>query len=134
MENHMNWKAVEADWDHFKSRVKGKWNKLTDSDMDQIHGDRHRLMQALQDRYSLTKDKIEEQVEQFLEEAGSWISEAKEKVLDAAQRSGQYLMENSFNDMASDLQATIRRNPIRCALISLGIGYLIGRVLTPSTR
>lgn len=132
MENHMNWREVEADWDHYKKRVKGKWDKLTDADMDQIHGDRHRLMQALQERYSLPKEKAEEQLDQFLDEAENWISEAKEKVIQAAQCSGQYLMEKSINDMANDLQSVIRKNPIRCTLISLGVGYCLGRMLTSS--
>jgi len=134
MDNHSHWHAIESDWDHFKDQIQEKWKKLTDDDMETIHGDRHRLMKAIQSRYSLAKNQAAEQVEEFIGEATNWMAHAKEKVVDAAQRGSEYLMDNSFNDMAADLQRSIRLHPIRSVFISLGIGYLLGRLACANQR
>jgi uncharacterized protein YjbJ (UPF0337 family) len=134
MENHINWESVEAHWDDFKDRVKHKWNKLTDDDMRDIHGDRYRLMQALQDRYEITRDKVEKQVSDFLESNGTWIESVKQRVMEVTERGKQYVQENSITDMTSDLRCMIRKNPIRTTLISIGIGYMLGRVLSMGSR
>lgn len=134
MENHINWREVETHWDDFKDRIKDKWRKLTDDDMRDIHGDRHRLMQALQDRYDLTKDKVEKQVEDFFEGTGSWIEGAKQRVVDVAERGKQYVQENSISDMTADLRCVIRKNPIRSALVTLGIGYMLGKIASLGSR
>lgn len=134
MENHIDWGAVQSHWDDYKDRIKDKWNKLTDDDMRNIHGDRHRLMQALQDRYQITKDKVEKQVTDFLESSGSWIEGAKQRVVEVAERGKQYVQENSISDMTADLRSMIRKNPIRTALLSVGIGYMLGRIFSSGSR
>ena len=133
MENHINWNAVEAHWDDYKDRIQDKWDKLTDDDMRKIHGDRHRLMQALQDRYQLTKDKVETQVSDFLDSASSWMEMAKRRVAEVAEQGKQYVQENSITDMTADLRDAVQQNPIRSILISLGIGYVLGRLFSSSS-
>jgi uncharacterized protein YjbJ (UPF0337 family) len=130
MENPINWKAVERKWDDYKDHVKDKWRKLTDDDLNQIHGDRHRLMTALQDRYNMTKDKVEEQVNTFFSEAGSWFDEARDKVVEVARKGKEYIQETNLPDMASDVKALISKYPITAALIGIGLGYLCGRMFT----
>ena len=34
----MNWDTVKGDWKQFKGKVKQKWGKLTDDDLDVIEG------------------------------------------------------------------------------------------------
>ncbi|MFT3879643.1 MAG: hypothetical protein QM703_08285 [Gemmatales bacterium] len=134
MHNHINWGEVEAHWDDFKDRIKDKWNKLTEDDMRDIRGDRHRLTQALQDRYELTRDKVEKQLDDFIENAGSWVEGARQRVVQAAQRGKHYIQENSISDMTADLRGVIRKNPIRSALVTLGIGYMLGKITSLGSR
>jgi uncharacterized protein YjbJ (UPF0337 family) len=54
---------------------------------------------------------------------GSAASTVAEQ-LDAA---GSYLQENSFQNMANDLAALIRRYPLQSLAIGLGIGFLVAR-------
>lgn len=134
MDKNINWHEVETHWDDFKDRIQGKWKKLTDDDLRDIHGDRHRLMQALQDRYQLTKDKVEKQLEDFFVSTGSWIEGARVRVVEVAERGKQYVQENSIPDMTADLRSVIRKNPIRTALLSLGIGYMLGKIFSSSSK
>jgi len=134
MNNHIDWKAVESHWEEYKDRIKDKWKKLTDDDLKNIHGDRHRLMQALQDRYQLTKDKVEKQVEEFLDTAGTWMEGAKQRVMEVAERGKQYMQENTIKDMTADIRYVIRKNPVRSTLVSIGIGFLLGKLLSSSSR
>ena len=134
MDNHTNWREVETHWDDFKDRIKDKWKKLTDDDLRSIHGDRHRLIQALQDRYELTKDKVEKQMDDFFENSSSWIQSAKQRVVEVAEQGKQYVQENSISDMTADLRSVICKNPIRTALVSLGIGYMLGKIFSIGSR
>lgn len=134
MENHINWSELETHWDDYKDRIKHQWGKLTDEDMRDIHGDRHRLMQALQDRYQITKDKVERQVTDFLANSGSWIEQAKLRVVEVAEQGKKYVQQNSITDMTADLRRVIRHRPIQTALVSIGVGYLLGRLFSGNSR
>ena len=134
MENHINWNEVEGHWNDYKDRVKDNWCKLTEDDLKEIKGDRHRLLSALQERYGMAKDKVEQQVSEFFAKAGDWIEETKDKVADAAKRGKQYFHEHSVTDITADIQQLIIRNPIRSTLVGIGVGYFVGRYLTGSYR
>jgi uncharacterized protein YjbJ (UPF0337 family) len=134
MHNHINWDDVRSHWDEYRDKVKHQWTKLTDDDIRDIRGDRQRLMQALQDRYEITKDKVEKEVTEFFEGSGNWIDQAKQKVLNIAEQGKQYVRDNSLPDMTNDLQQVIRRHPIRSALVSLGIGYVLAKLGSMTSR
>lgn len=134
MNHHIEWGEVETHWDDFKDHIKNKWRKLTDDDMRDIHGDRHRLMEALQDRYELTRDKVEKQMDDFIEGAGSWIEGVRQRVFETTERGKHYIRENSLSDMTADLRGVIRKYPIRSALITLGIGYMLGKISSIGSR
>ena len=61
----MNWDRIEGEWKNFKGKVREKWGKLTDSDVDNIGGKKDRLVGRLQERYGTAKDKIEAEVDEW---------------------------------------------------------------------
>ncbi|MEZ4282318.1 MAG: CsbD family protein [Myxococcota bacterium] len=61
----MNWDQVEGNWKQLKGRVKQTWGKLTDDDLDFIDGKRIELIGKIQERHGITKDKAEEQLNEF---------------------------------------------------------------------
>jgi uncharacterized protein YjbJ (UPF0337 family) len=63
----MNWDVIEGDWKQFKGRVKEKWGKLTDDNLDTIAGKRDQLTGSIQEAYGITKDQAELQVKAFEE-------------------------------------------------------------------
>jgi len=47
--------------------VKEKWGELTDDELDQIEGRRERLAGKIQERYGITLEEAQKQVDDWLE-------------------------------------------------------------------
>jgi uncharacterized protein YjbJ (UPF0337 family) len=62
----MNWDQLEGKWKHLKGRVREKWGRLTDDDLDVIAGKRDQLIGRLQERYGIAKDEAERQADAFV--------------------------------------------------------------------
>jgi uncharacterized protein YjbJ (UPF0337 family) len=61
----MNWDRIEGKWKQAMGKVKEKWGKLTDDDIQMINGKRDQLVGRIQERYGIAKDVAERQVEEF---------------------------------------------------------------------
>ena len=64
----MNWDRVEGQWKQIKGKVVEQWGKLTDDDLDVIAGKRELLAGRIQERYGVSRDEAEKQVEQWKSE------------------------------------------------------------------
>jgi uncharacterized protein YjbJ (UPF0337 family) len=64
-EVHMDWNRVEGNWKQIKGKVKDRWRKLTDDDLDDINGSREQLEDKLQERYGYPKDQIRKDVDDW---------------------------------------------------------------------
>ncbi len=62
----MNWDQIEGKWKQTKGKVRERWGRLTDDDIDQIAGKQEQLVGRLQERYGLMKEVAQEQVNDFL--------------------------------------------------------------------
>ena len=58
MESKMDWNRVEGNWKQAKGKVKEKWGKLTDDDLDVVAGRRDQLEGKIQERYGIAKDQV----------------------------------------------------------------------------
>ncbi|WP_337030846.1 CsbD family protein [Pantoea agglomerans] len=58
----MNKDEASGNWKQFKGKMKEKWGKLTDDDMQVIEGKRDQLVGKIQERYGSTKDEAEREV------------------------------------------------------------------------
>ncbi len=61
----MNWDEVAGKWNQMKGSVKEKWGKLTDGDIAVINGRRDQLVGKIQERYGITKEAAEQQVNEW---------------------------------------------------------------------
>jgi uncharacterized protein YjbJ (UPF0337 family) len=61
----MNWDTIQGDWKRFKGKVREKWGKLTDDDLDTINGKRDQLEGTLQKAYGRTREEIRHEVDDF---------------------------------------------------------------------
>jgi uncharacterized protein YjbJ (UPF0337 family) len=62
----MNWDRIEGKWKQSAGKVKEKWGKLTDDDLDVVAGRRDQLVGKIQERYGIAKDAAERQVDEFV--------------------------------------------------------------------
>jgi len=61
----VNWEQIEGRWNQLKGAVKQRWGKLTDHDLDVIAGKKDELLGKLQEKYGITKEQAEKQLEQW---------------------------------------------------------------------
>ena len=61
----MNWDRVEGQWKQIKGKVVEQWGKLTDDDLDVISGKREQLAGRIQERYGVSRDEAEKQVDKW---------------------------------------------------------------------
>jgi uncharacterized protein YjbJ (UPF0337 family) len=64
-EAKMDWNRVEGNWKQVKGKVKEKWGKLTDDDLDVINGRRDQLEGKIQERYGFAKDQARKDIDDW---------------------------------------------------------------------
>lgn len=55
----MNRDILEGNWHQMKGKVKARWGKLTDDELDQIEGNYEMLCGRIQEAYGLSRDQVE---------------------------------------------------------------------------
>ena len=68
----MNQETLKGEWSQLKGRIRKRWGKLTDDDLDQIAGDREILVGKLQERYGRGRGQVEHWF-------GEWSADAQGK-------------------------------------------------------
>ena len=57
--------SFETKWNKLKGEVQNKWGKLTNDDVDIIEGDEKILVSKLQERYDMTEEEAQKEVDSF---------------------------------------------------------------------
>lgn len=61
----MNTDIIKGKWKQLNGQIKTQWGKLTDDDLTIADGNREYLAGKVQERYGITKDVAQKQVEDF---------------------------------------------------------------------
>lgn len=61
----MNADIWKGNWKQFVGDVKKEWGKLTDDQVQQIDGDREKLIGEIQESYGVARDEAEKKVEDW---------------------------------------------------------------------
>ncbi len=148
----MNWSTMSGSWDEAKDQIKSVWARLTDDDLSHVEGQKDRLVAFIQGKYGISREQAEEQLDEFLASGDSLLGKAKEGAQDFVDKRREYIengvergreyaehgreffQKTSMSHMASDLTRLIGRHPIQSTIFGLGLGLIIGRYLTPSSR
>jgi len=56
---------LKAKWTQVKGETQRKWGKLTNDDLDVIEGDREKLVGKLQEKYDMSREEAEREVDSF---------------------------------------------------------------------
>jgi uncharacterized protein YjbJ (UPF0337 family) len=79
----MNWDQIEGKWKQAVGKIKTKWGKLTDDDLQVISGKRDQLVGKIQERYGMAKDEAERQVDDFSRTYGTEEPTTRERIRSA---------------------------------------------------
>jgi uncharacterized protein YjbJ (UPF0337 family) len=61
----MNQDKIEGQWKQLRGKLKTRWGKLTDDDLDVAEGNTDYLTGKIQERYGIAKDEAKEQLREF---------------------------------------------------------------------
>lgn len=61
----MNTDIFAGHWKQFKGEVQKQWGKLTDDQIDQVEGNREKLLGQLQENYGIGRDEAEKQLKNW---------------------------------------------------------------------
>ncbi|AXI53616.1 hypothetical protein SuNHUV7_05930 (plasmid) [Pseudoseohaeicola sp. NH-UV-7] len=61
----MNRDQIEGTWKQIKGAVKTQWGELTDDDLQQVDGNRDKLVGKIQERYGKTREQAEREVDSW---------------------------------------------------------------------
>jgi uncharacterized protein YjbJ (UPF0337 family) len=62
----MNEDTLTGQWNQLKGKVREKWGKLTNDDLDVVQGRAEQLVGRIQERYGIQRAEAERQVKDFL--------------------------------------------------------------------
>lgn len=65
----MNEDRLKGNWKQFKGKIKEKWGKLTDDELDMLEGKRDQILGKVQERYGLSKEEAEREYTRMEEES-----------------------------------------------------------------
>lgn len=57
---------IERTWHEWKEEVRSNWGRVTEEDWQRIEADRERLLTALQERYSWTREEATRELDDFV--------------------------------------------------------------------
>jgi len=63
LEDDVNEDILRGQWTQLKGKVREKWGKLTDDDLDQIQGRSEQLVGKIQERYGVARDEARRQLD-----------------------------------------------------------------------
>lgn len=67
----MNEDVLKGQWKQLKGRVREKWGKLTNDDVETIQGRSEQLVGRIQERYGIARNEAERQVKDWRVESNS---------------------------------------------------------------
>ena len=59
----MNWNQIESNWKELKGNIQQQWAELTNSDIDNMSGNREELTRKIQQTYSMDRQSAENEVD-----------------------------------------------------------------------
>jgi uncharacterized protein YjbJ (UPF0337 family) len=62
------WDRVAGNWKQLKGEVRSRWGELTDDEVEEAAGERDKLVGKIQERYGITKDEANKQIDEWAEE------------------------------------------------------------------
>lgn len=62
----MNSEQLRGKWKDVRGAVKVRWDQLTDDDLEVIEGDRDRLIAQIEERYGISEQEAQKQVEDWM--------------------------------------------------------------------
>jgi len=61
----MNWDQIKGKWHEVKGSIRAKWGELTDDEIEELDGNREKMVGKIQQKYGVAKEEAEKQVDDW---------------------------------------------------------------------
>lgn len=61
----MNWDVIEGKWKQLKGEARKQWGKITDSEWEELGGNKDKFLGKLQERYGWSRDEAEQRADEY---------------------------------------------------------------------
>lgn len=61
----MNWEQIQGKWNQIKGSARVEWARLTDRDIEEIRGERDKLVGKIEEKYGKTREAAEAEVDDW---------------------------------------------------------------------
>jgi uncharacterized protein YjbJ (UPF0337 family) len=61
----MNWDQIKGKWHEIKGSIRAKWGELTDDEIEELDGNREKMVGKIQQKYGVAKEEAEKQVDEW---------------------------------------------------------------------
>jgi uncharacterized protein YjbJ (UPF0337 family) len=61
----MNWDQIKGKWHEIKGSIRAKWGELTDDEIEELDGNREKMVGKIQQKYGIAKEEAEKQVDEW---------------------------------------------------------------------
>ena len=65
LDNSTAWNKVQGNWKQLVGQIQLQWGRLTNDDIDQINGERQKLTGRIQERYGVTQEEANRQIDSW---------------------------------------------------------------------
>jgi uncharacterized protein YjbJ (UPF0337 family) len=66
----LNWDLIKGNWHVLKGSIRAKWGDLTDDEIEELDGNREKMIGKIQAKYGIAKEEAEKQVEEWTKSHG----------------------------------------------------------------
>jgi uncharacterized protein YjbJ (UPF0337 family) len=63
----MNWDVIQGKWKQLKGEARKQWGKITDSEWDEVGGNKDKFLGKLQERYGWSKDEAQRRADEYFD-------------------------------------------------------------------
>jgi uncharacterized protein YjbJ (UPF0337 family) len=58
----MDWERISGNWAHWRGRVRERWGRLTNDELDRVAGRRDQLVGRIQSAYGIAREEADRQL------------------------------------------------------------------------
>ncbi|WP_010304033.1 CsbD family protein [Candidatus Odyssella thessalonicensis] len=120
----MNNNIIKGNINELKGSIQKRWGKITDQEFSSINGEKDKLVGLIQSKYGETKEYIEDYITEILNKSEGLIEDTLHTLKEKKEEAVDYSQQ-----LAKDLSERVKDNPLPSVAISLGIGFLLGRLI-----
>lgn len=119
-----------------RDRVRERWDKFTQEDLDRIENMRNEMVDLVQDKYGYAKERAEYEVDKFLTRSSDKLHDVSRDLARKQEELQRSLEE--YNEQvkraARDASETVRENPWIAIAVAVFAGLLLGLALKSSKK